>query len=138
MEAVQIRLLFVDNNWSSIMVHVSVVNTLVDDDIFVTVLMIAVAYYVTVTVPITISVTVTNRHANNACDSGFTGVCSGLNDNGIGHDVLPAFIADICPSADSMSTGNKGSDQAACCAGGNANSASAISQVENRSRRIRL
>src|SRR5450631_143186 len=66
MEAVQIRLLFVDNNWSSIMVHVSVVITLVDDDGFVTVLMITVADYVTITVtiPVTISVTLTNRYAN--------------------------------------------------------------------------
>jgi hypothetical protein len=64
MEAVQIRLLFVDNNWSSIMVHVSVVITLVDDDSFVTVLMITVADDVTVTV--TISVTLTNRYANRA------------------------------------------------------------------------
>jgi hypothetical protein len=68
MEAVQIRLLFVDNNWSSIMVHVSVVITLVDDDGFVTVLMITVAddVTVTVTVPVTISVTLTNRYANRA------------------------------------------------------------------------
>jgi hypothetical protein len=66
MEAVQIRLLFVDNNWSSIMVHVSVVITLVDDDGFVTVLMITVADDVTVTIPVTISVTLTNRHANRA------------------------------------------------------------------------
>jgi hypothetical protein len=66
MEAVQIRLLFVDNNGSSIMVHVSVVITLVDDDGFVTVLMITVANDVTVTVTITISVTLTNRYANMA------------------------------------------------------------------------
>jgi hypothetical protein len=66
MEAVQIRLLFVDNNWSSIMVHVSVVITLVDDDGFVTVLMITVADDVTVTIPVTISVTLTNRYANRA------------------------------------------------------------------------
>jgi hypothetical protein len=68
MEAVQIRLLFVDNNWSSIMVHVSVVITLVDDDGFVTVLMITVAddVTVTITIPVTISVTLTNRYANRA------------------------------------------------------------------------
>jgi hypothetical protein len=66
MEAVQIRLLFVDNNWSSIMVHVSVVITLVDDDGFVTVLMITVPDDVTVAVPVTISVTLANRYANRA------------------------------------------------------------------------
>jgi hypothetical protein len=48
------------------MVNVSVVITLLNDDGFVTVLMITVAYDVTVTVPITISVTLTNRHANRA------------------------------------------------------------------------
>jgi hypothetical protein len=48
------------------MVHVSVVITLVDDDGFVTVLMITVADDVTVTVPVTISVTLTNRYANRA------------------------------------------------------------------------
>jgi hypothetical protein len=66
MEAVQIRLLSIDNTGSSIMVHVSVVITLVDDDGFVTVLMITVADDVTVTVTITISVTLTNRYANRA------------------------------------------------------------------------
>jgi hypothetical protein len=66
MEAVQIRLLFVDNNWSSIMVNVSVVITLVDDDGFVTVLMITIADDVTVAVPVTISVTLTNRYTNRA------------------------------------------------------------------------
>jgi hypothetical protein len=66
METVQIRLLFVDNNWSSIMVHVSVVITLVDDDSFVTVLMITVADDVTVAVTVSISVTLTNRYANRA------------------------------------------------------------------------
>src|ERR1700691_219458 len=66
METVQIRLLFVDNNWSSIMVHVSVVITLVDDDGFVTVLMITVADDFTVTVPVAISVPLTNRYANRA------------------------------------------------------------------------
>jgi hypothetical protein len=66
MEAVQIRLLFVDNNGSAIMVHVSVVIALVDDDGFVGVPVIAVADDVTVTVPVTISVTLTNRYANRA------------------------------------------------------------------------
>jgi hypothetical protein len=66
MEAVQIRLLSVDTSWSSIMVHVSIVITLVDDDGFVTVPMITVADAVTVTVPVTISVTLTNRYANRA------------------------------------------------------------------------
>ena len=66
MEAVQIRLLFVDNDRSSIMVNVSVVIALLNDDSFVTVLMITVADDVTVTVPVTISVTLTNRYANRA------------------------------------------------------------------------
>jgi hypothetical protein len=66
MEAVQIRLLFVDDNRSAIMVNISVMITLVDDDGFVTVLMITVADDVTVTVPVTISVTLTNRYANRA------------------------------------------------------------------------
>jgi hypothetical protein len=66
MEAVQIRLLFVDNDRSSIMVNVSVVIALLNDDSFVTVLMITVADDVTVTVPVTISVTPTNRYANRA------------------------------------------------------------------------
>jgi hypothetical protein len=50
------------------MVHVSVVITLVDDDGFVTVLMITIAddVTVTVTVPVTISVTLTNCYANRA------------------------------------------------------------------------
>jgi hypothetical protein len=48
------------------MVHVSVVIALVDDDGFVTVLMITVADDVTVTVPVTISVTLTNRYADRA------------------------------------------------------------------------
>jgi hypothetical protein len=68
MEAAKIRLLSVDNSRSAIMVHVSVVITLVDDDGFVTVLMITVAddVTVTITVPVTISVTLTNRYANGA------------------------------------------------------------------------
>jgi hypothetical protein len=64
MEAVKIRLLPVDNDGSALMVNVSVVITLVDDDGFVTVPMIIVADDVTVTVPVTISVTLTNRYAN--------------------------------------------------------------------------
>jgi hypothetical protein len=65
MEAVQIRLLFIDNNRSSIMVHVSVVITLVDDDGFVTVLMITIADDVTVSVPVTI-LALTNCYPNRA------------------------------------------------------------------------
>jgi hypothetical protein len=76
MEAVQIRLLSVDTSWSSIMVHVSTVITLVDDDGFVTVLMITVADDVTVTVPVTIPVTLTNRYANRA-DTNAHLFCSG-------------------------------------------------------------
>jgi hypothetical protein len=66
MEAVKIRLLPVDNDGSAIMVNVSVVITLVDDDGSVTVLMIPVADDVTVAVPVTISVTLTNRYAHRA------------------------------------------------------------------------
>jgi hypothetical protein len=66
MEAVQIRLLFVDNNGSAVMVDISVVIALVNDDGFVTVPMITVADDVTITVPVTISVTLTNRYANRA------------------------------------------------------------------------
>jgi hypothetical protein len=66
MEAVQIRLLSVDNSGSAVMVHVSVVIALLNDHGFVTVLMITVADDVTVTVPVTISVTLTNRYANRA------------------------------------------------------------------------
>jgi hypothetical protein len=65
-EAVQNRLLSVDTNWSSIMVHVSVVITLVDDDGFVTVPMITITDDVAVTVPVTLSVTLTNCYANRA------------------------------------------------------------------------
>jgi hypothetical protein len=64
MEAVQIRLLFVDDNRPAITVNISVVIALVNDDGFVTVLMITVADHVTITVPVTISVTLSNRHAN--------------------------------------------------------------------------
>jgi hypothetical protein len=67
MEAVQIRLLFVDNNRSAIMVNISVVITLLDDDGFVVAIpMITVSDDVTVAVPVTISVTLTNRYASTA------------------------------------------------------------------------
>jgi hypothetical protein len=68
MEAVKIRLLPVDNAGSAIMVNVSVVITLVDDDGFVTALMITIAddVAVTVAIPVTISMTLTNRYANRA------------------------------------------------------------------------
>jgi len=46
------------------MVNISVVIALLDDDGFVSVLMITVADDVTITVPVTISVTLSNRHAN--------------------------------------------------------------------------
>jgi hypothetical protein len=55
MEAVQIRLLFVDNNRSAIMVNISVVIALFNDDGFVAVPMITVADEVTIAVPVTIS-----------------------------------------------------------------------------------
>jgi hypothetical protein len=66
MEAVKIRLLFVDNNRSAIMVNISVVIALLDDDGFVALLMITVSDDVTVAVPITISVTLTDRYASTA------------------------------------------------------------------------
>jgi hypothetical protein len=66
MEAVQIRLLFVDNNRSAIMVNISVVIALLNDDGFVAIPMITVADDVTVAVPVTISVTLTNRYASPA------------------------------------------------------------------------
>jgi hypothetical protein len=67
MEAVQIRLLFVDDNGSAIMVDISVMITLLNDDSFVVAIpMITVADDVTVAVPVTISVTLTNRYASAA------------------------------------------------------------------------
>jgi hypothetical protein len=66
MEAVQIRLLFVDNNRSAIMVNVSVVIALLNDDGLVAIPMITVADDVTIAVPVTISVTLTNRYASTA------------------------------------------------------------------------
>jgi hypothetical protein len=67
MEAVQIRLLFVDDNGSAIMVDISVVITLLNDDGFVVAIpMITVSDDVTVAVPVTISVTLTNRYASAA------------------------------------------------------------------------
>jgi hypothetical protein len=66
MEAVKVRLLLVDNNRSAIMVNVSVVIALVDDDRSITFLMITVADDITLTVPISISVTLANRYANRA------------------------------------------------------------------------
>jgi hypothetical protein len=64
LEAVQIRLLYVDINRSAIMVNVSVVIALFNDDRFFDVPMITVAD--DVAVPVTISVTLTNRYANAA------------------------------------------------------------------------
>jgi hypothetical protein len=67
MEAVQIRLLFVDDNGSAIMVDISVMITLLNDDGFVVAIpMITVADDVTIAVPVTISVTLTNRYASAA------------------------------------------------------------------------
>src|SRR5665213_3608702 len=64
MEAAKIRLLFVDNNRSAIMVNISVVIALLNDDGFVAVPMIIVADDVAIAVPVTISVTLSNRYAN--------------------------------------------------------------------------
>jgi hypothetical protein len=66
MEAAKIRLLFVDNTRPAIMVNISVVIALLDDDGFVAIPMITVADDVTVAVPVTISVTLTNRYASTA------------------------------------------------------------------------
>jgi hypothetical protein len=66
MEAVKIRLLFVDNNRSAIMVNISVVIALLNDDGFVAIPMITVSDDFTVAVPVTISVTLTNRYASTA------------------------------------------------------------------------
>jgi hypothetical protein len=66
MEAVEIRLLSVDNNRSAIMVNISVMIAPLDDDGPVAVAMITVADDVTVAVPVTISVTLTNRYASAA------------------------------------------------------------------------
>jgi hypothetical protein len=67
MEAVLIRLLFVDDDGSAIMVNISVVITLLNDDGFVVAIpMITVADDVTIAVPVTISVTLTNGYANRA------------------------------------------------------------------------
>jgi hypothetical protein len=67
MEAVQIRLLFVDDDRSAIMVNISVMITLLNDDGFVVAIpMIPVSDDVTVAVPVTISVTLTNRYASTA------------------------------------------------------------------------
>jgi hypothetical protein len=60
----QIRLLSVDNNRSAIMVNISVVIALLDDDGSVPIPMITVADDVAITVPVAISVTLTNRYAN--------------------------------------------------------------------------
>jgi hypothetical protein len=65
METAQIRLLFVDDNRSAIMVNISVVITLLNDDGFVVAIpMITVSD--DVAVPVTISVTLTNRYASTA------------------------------------------------------------------------
>jgi hypothetical protein len=63
MEAAKIRLLSVR---PAIMVNISVVIALLDDDGFVAVPMITVADDVTVAVPVAISVTLTNRYASTA------------------------------------------------------------------------
>jgi hypothetical protein len=65
MEAVKIRLLFVDDNRSAIMVKISVMITLLNNDGFVVAIpMITVSD--DVPVPVTITVTLTNRYASTA------------------------------------------------------------------------
>jgi hypothetical protein len=66
MEAVQIRLPSVANIRSAIMVNISVVIALFNDDGFVAISMITVSDDITVAVPVTISVTLTNRYASAA------------------------------------------------------------------------
>jgi hypothetical protein len=67
MEAVQIRLLSVDDNRSAIMVNISVTITPLNDNGFVVAIpMIAVSDDVTVAVPVAIAVTLTNRYASTA------------------------------------------------------------------------
>src|SRR5450755_298827 len=67
MEAVQIQLLSVNDNRSAIMVNISVVITLLDDDGFIVAIpMITVSDDITIAVPVTISVTLTNRYAGTA------------------------------------------------------------------------
>jgi hypothetical protein len=59
--------LFVDDNRSAIMVNISVVITLLDDDGFVVAIpVITISDDVTVAVPVAISVTLTNRYASTA------------------------------------------------------------------------
>ncbi|WP_291577829.1 hypothetical protein [Bradyrhizobium sp.] len=66
LEAVKIRLLSVDNNRSAIVIDISVVIALPNDDGLVVVPMITIADDVTVAVPVTISVALTNRYTNGA------------------------------------------------------------------------
>jgi hypothetical protein len=64
--AAKIRLLSVDTNRSAVMVNISVVIALVNDDGVVAVPMITVADDVTVAISVTISVTLANRYADGA------------------------------------------------------------------------
>jgi hypothetical protein len=66
MEAAQIQLPSVANIRSAIMVNISVVIALFNDDGFVAIPMITVSDDVAVAVPVTISVTLTNRYASAA------------------------------------------------------------------------
>jgi hypothetical protein len=66
MGAAQIQLPSVANIRSAIMVNISVMITLLNDDGFVAIPMITVSDDVTVAVPVTISVTLTNRYASTA------------------------------------------------------------------------
>jgi hypothetical protein len=66
MEAVQIRLLLVDNNRSAIMANISVAIALFNDDSLVAVPLVTVADDVAVAVLVTISATLTNRYASTA------------------------------------------------------------------------
>jgi hypothetical protein len=66
MEAAKIRLLPIDTNRSAVMVNISVVITLINDDGIVAIPMITVADDVTVAVSVTISVTLANRYADRA------------------------------------------------------------------------
>jgi hypothetical protein len=78
MEAVKIRLLFVDNNRSTIVVNISVVIALVNDDGSVAIPIITVADDVTITVPVTISATLANRYANGPTPTPTTSAPAGI------------------------------------------------------------
>jgi hypothetical protein len=64
MEAAKIRLLSIDNTRPAIMINISVVIAVFNDDSFVALLMITVADDVAIPVPVSIFVTLSNRYTN--------------------------------------------------------------------------